>query len=263
VTGGDSGSGAIDHPTAPSDLVLRVEACCGFVPIEYTLMDIPGFSLFGDGRLVVTGPQIEIYPGPALPNLQVRQIDEDGVQAILEAAREAGLEGPDRSYEQAGVADAATTTFTVAAEGDVHTTKVYALHEDVRGTSDEDAAARRALAQFAEKLGDLESWLPAGSVGPEEPYDFHALRVFVVKDFPEGGEELPQPDKEWPLAEPLASFGEPLEDQSDIRCGVVDGEELRALRPLAEKANQLTPWVSEGKDYHLVFRPLLLDESGC
>jgi hypothetical protein len=260
---GDTASDGISHPTAPDRVVLRVEACCGLVPSEYALMEIPRFSLFGDGRVVVTGPQIEIYPGPALPNLQVRQLEESGVQAILQAARDAGLQGPDQHYDQANVADATTTTFTVAAGGDVHVTSVYALYEGVEGAPEGDDEARRALIEFSEKLGDLESWLPSGSVGPEGPYAFHALRVFVMRSFPEGGEQLPQKEKQWPAAEPLSTFGRPLESQPDIRCGVVSGEDLSALRPLVEEANQLTPWVSDGQEYHLVFRPLLPDESGC
>jgi hypothetical protein len=263
VTEGGAGSGGLDHPTGPGELVLRVESCCGFVPAEHALTEIAGFSLFGDGRVVVTGPQIEIYPGPALPNLLVRQIEEGGVQAVLRAARDAGLHGPDREYPVTTVADAATTTFTVAAEGDVHVTSVYALGEEPEGASEEERRARRALYEFSQQLGGLERWLPSGSVGGEQPYDFHALRVLVMPRFPEGDEQLPQAEKAWPGAEPLATFGRPLDSQPDIRCGVVGGEELRALLPLAREANQLTPWVSDGDRYHLVFRPLLPDESGC
>jgi hypothetical protein len=263
VSGDDTGSGGIAHATGPNQLVLRVDSCCGFVPVDAALTAVPGLSLFGDGSLVITGPQIEIYPGPALPNLQVRHIGEDGVQAILQAARDAGLQGQDQSYDTANVADASTTTFTVAAGGDVHVTSVYALYESRDGTPESEDEARRALYEFSQKLGDLESWLPSGSVGLEEPFEYHGLRVFVMPGFPEDNEELSQPEKEWPVTESLATFGEPLKDHQDIRCGVVDGDDFQALRPLAEGANQLTPWVSDGKEYHLVFRPLLPDESGC
>ena len=220
-------------------------------------MEIPGFSLFGDGRVVTTGPQIEIYPGPALPNLLVRLVDEGGVQAILEAARDAGLQGPDQRYEDGAVADAATTTFTVVANGDQHVTTVYALHE---GEQDE---ARRRLSEFDRKLGDLEPWLPSGSAGREQPFEFDEVRVYVMPEFPDGGEELPQKEKRWPLSTPLSSFGEPVEGLDGVRCGSVEGADLGELRPLVKEANQLTPWRSGDDVYHLVFRPLLPDESGC
>ena len=35
------------------------------------------------------------------------------------------------------------------------------------------------------------------------------------------------------------------------------------LGPAAQQANQLTPWISGGRRFHVVFRPLLPDESGC
>ena len=87
----------IDHPTGPDQLVLRIDSGGGFVPPEFLLTDLPDLSLLGDGRLVVLGPQIEIYPGPALPNLQVRQLTEDGVQALLEAAQRRGCSDPTRT----------------------------------------------------------------------------------------------------------------------------------------------------------------------
>src|SRR5262245_28012101 len=78
---GGSGPGAIAHPTGAGDLVLRVEYQGGFVPYEFTLSSVPFWSLFGDGALILTGPQIEIYPPPALPPLVRAQLTEDGVQA--------------------------------------------------------------------------------------------------------------------------------------------------------------------------------------
>jgi hypothetical protein len=48
------------------------------------------------------------------------------------------------------------------------------------------------------------------------------------------------------------------------RCGPVTGSEwITKLRPLAAKANQLTPWTSQGSSYELAFRPLLPDEIAC
>ena len=90
---GTTGATGIEHPAGADELVLRVATGGGFVPVEYNLKAVPGFSLFGDGRLIVQGPVIEIYPGPALPNLQVSQLTEEGVQAILEEGRAAGLLG--------------------------------------------------------------------------------------------------------------------------------------------------------------------------
>src|SRR4029453_11312592 len=109
---GASGTTGIEHPTGASDLILRVAYEGGFVAYEYTLGTTPFWSLFGDGTLIVPGPQIEIYPGPALPNLTATPVSEDGIQAILQAARDAGLMDGDQNYGDMCIADAANTVFT-------------------------------------------------------------------------------------------------------------------------------------------------------
>ena len=78
----------------------------GFVAPSYSLKPVPAFSLYGDGRLIIEGPQIEIYPGPALPNLLVTRISEDGVQAIL--SRREGRRPP-RARPQLRLHDASQT----------------------------------------------------------------------------------------------------------------------------------------------------------
>src|SRR5687768_7633938 len=82
----DPGAGGIDRSTAPDVALVKIAYEGGFVPIEWTYTNFPFYSLYGDGTLIVPGAQIEIYPGPALPAISSRQVDEAGVQAILEQA---------------------------------------------------------------------------------------------------------------------------------------------------------------------------------
>src|SRR5262245_18411153 len=63
-----SATGMIEHPTGTDELVLRVEVTGRCVPPQVTLSELPQFSLYGDGRVITTGPVIQIYPAPALPN---------------------------------------------------------------------------------------------------------------------------------------------------------------------------------------------------
>jgi hypothetical protein len=266
-TGGTGGSGGIEHPTGAGDLVLRVFIGGGFVPVEYNLRNLPGVSIYGDGRMIVTGPVIEIYPGPAMPNLLVTRLSEEAVQTILERAREAGLLGEDASYDYPCVADLPTTTFTVVADGATHTVSAYALGmegemgADTCGLKPTDVEARAALADFSAALGDLANWLPEGSMSAEEPYVPSEMRVYVQEYL--GDPELEQTPIAWPLATPLGSFGEPDVNLPDIRCGVVAGDDLATLLPDAQAANQLTPWTSDGDEFGLIFRPLLPDEHTC
>jgi hypothetical protein len=262
--GGATGGGGtpIEHPTDADRIVLRWEYRGGFVPYEYTLERLPSWSLYGDGRLVVEGPVIEIYPGPALPNLLVRRLSEDAVQASLRAAEDAGLMDGDASYDYRCITDAATTVFTTDAGGSTSVVSAYALGDAMGGNCpDVDVEARRRLFEFREMLGDL-SWLPEGSVGAEEAFVADEVRIYVL---PYGGQpDLPQEPVAWPLATPLARFGERVPGGvEDTRCGVVSGSDLDTLLPLMQDANDLTPWTSGGNDHRLILRPLLPDEHGC
>ena len=264
-TTGATGATGIEHPTGADQLILRMAYQGGFVPYEYTLGSTPFWSLFGDGTLIVPGPQIEIYPGPALPNLTATQLSEDGIQAILQAAGDAGLLDGDADYGDQCIADAATTVFTTTADGTTSVVSAYALDVgEPAGTcgSDKDADARGKLAAFQAKLTDLRSWLPDGAVGSERPFDPAEMRVYVLPY--QGDPELPQDPIEWPLEPPLDAFGEPIPNApADTRCGVVTGEDLATLLAAARDANALTPWTSDGSHHQLIFRPLLPDERTC
>jgi hypothetical protein len=260
-TGGDDSS--IEHPTGANDLVLRVDTGGGFVAPSWALRQIPQFSLFGDGRLITEGPQIEIYPGPALPNLVVQTISENGVQAILEAARAAGLMGQDAHYAYPCITDAPTTTFVLFANGEKHVVSAYALGTDQGSCEASDAEARSKLAAFQAKLSDLSRWLPQGSVGTESSFEPSEIRVYVQPYSGPTDPGLRQSPIDWPLSGPLVSFGRSESTFAPMRCGVVGGTDLNLLLPKAKRANELTPWRSGGKEYLLIFRPLLPDEHTC
>ncbi|HEX9775076.1 MAG TPA: hypothetical protein VGB83_05810 [Actinomycetota bacterium] len=239
-------------PRGADELLLRVAYEGGFTPPEYQVIRMPIVSVFGDGRVVTEGPQIEIYPSPALPSVVVRTVSEDAVELILDRAREAGLTGPDRELTNDTIADAADTVFTVDYGDETHTTRAYALGFD-------DDAERAALTKFQNDMTDLASWLPAEDLGEESEWEIDRLRI-AVQDYA-GDPEVPQGAKDWPLATPLASFGQ--ETAFGIRCGAVEGEDLATLLPEVRSSNQLTPWTSDGKDFRLNVRPLLPDEPDC
>ncbi len=259
----DSGVKDIDYPTDPNALILRIGQEGGFVPVQFNLTRLPDLSLYGDGRLIAQGPQILIFPGPALPNILVRTVSAEGVKAIVQEAAKAGLTGPDRNYRAAAdrVTDMPDTVFTLTTDS-THESTVYGFGsgEDLKAGSQEEIRAVKALHTFQERLTDL-GWLPEGSIGPEEPYDPAEMRIFVSEPVqPEAG--LEQTPVAWPLAQPLAEFGAPVLPEG-FKCGTVAGDDLAKVLDLAKNANQQTPWESEGVKYGLSLRPLLSDESGC
>lgn len=259
--GGRSRSGDIGHPTSSTRVILRVETAGGFAPIDASIRGIPEFSLMGDGRLITTGPQTEIYPGPALPSLIESKVDEEGIQVILRAAETAGLLGPDRRFTDMAIADAPTTTFSVDADGRSHLVSAYALGLGQPGAGADEEALRR-LSAFRARLSDLSSWLPPGSISSEGPYRYGAVRVFV-RPYDARTADIEEPPVLWPIDPPLARFGASVQGPVSSRCGVVDGRDLEALRPTLESSNELTPWRSGDGEYALILRPLLPDERGC
>jgi hypothetical protein len=256
----------IAHAPGTADLLLQIRTEGGFVAPSATFARIPGFSLYGDGSVVTVGPQDMIYPGSALPPILIQRLSEDGVQAILQAAIDAGLEdGQDlTSMGSTMIADATTTVFVFRADGVEHTVRVYALSElpdRPPGMAADEWAARRALAGLERRLGILSTWLPAGSVGATTPFEAAGSRLFVSEYRPDP--ELTEPEVGWPLEAPLATFGAPT-GLDGTACGVVSGSDwTQTLRPLAEGANQLTPWTSDDGRFAIGFRPLLPDETAC
>ena len=260
---GGTGSTGTTSPTGTDQVVLRIEQSGGFVAVQYNLTRMPMLSLYGDGLYLTPGPQIEIYPGPALPAIGQQRLTPEAVQLLLQAAIDAGLD-TDRSYTTMMVSDAPTTTFTLTVDGETHTTDVYALDFDMtgaKGMTKGEEQARKDLAAFQAKASDL-SWLPSGSVTDEGMYEPTGLRVYSGPYQPD--ESLHQSPIAWPLTPGLAEFGDAQDNAlGGMRCGAVAADAAATLLPLAEQANQLTPWTSDGERYALWFRPLLPDESGC
>jgi hypothetical protein len=268
ITGGRGDDGRIEYPRGSENLVLQVHSGGGFVPIVWHLREFPLFSLYGDGRVITQGPQIAIYPPPALPALLERRVSDEGIQAILKAAREAGLQGAGRRFEVFEVTDLPTTTFTVVTEGQVHETAVYGLGEVPDDLAVGDRKERRTLFEFQSDLLDLESWLPEGSVSSDRPYEYDRLTVFVVPVSEGGGDyggddQLEPSRKEWPLPGSLSAFGEPMPNTPDVRCGTVEGADLKPVLAAAGEASVDTMWHSGGAAHLIVFRPLLPGEPPC
>jgi hypothetical protein len=252
-------------PDHSDQLVLRIDTSGGFVAPTFAQGQIPGFSLYADGRVITLGAQIEIYPQPALPPVMVSRVDAAGVQAILKAAFAAGLD-TDVDYVDLGstmIADAPTTTFTLTTDGQTHVVRVYALGElgsKPDQMSQAEFEARKALLDFSTKVNDLRTFVGADDVSEDGAFVANEMRVWVNDYQPD--ETLPEPGLDWPGPSPLTDFGS-VSQTYGSRCGTVSGADLSALMPLAEQANQLTPWKSDGRRFGLVFRPLLPDESGC
>lgn len=257
-TGGDTtvgSSGAIAHPTSADEMVFRLGYEGGYVPMGYAFMNIPTLLISGDGRVVQTGATPAIYPGPLLPALTERTIDEIGIQTVLAAAKDAGLlaSPPDYSLpEGIGIADASDTVVRINANGASYAHSAYAL--DITQTDDmASTPARDNLAAFVAKVSDLQTLVGAEHLGAEAPlvatqYRFQALAVDPAQYTDVAPTVVP-----WP-----ADTGVVLADATE--CAVIDASKGDAL--FAE-ATQLTFFQEGDVVYQLSVIAVLPGDTLC
>jgi hypothetical protein len=257
------GDGPSAGPTAsaasgPDDLVLRIERVGGFMAPDQQIGRLPVVSVYGDGRMITQGPQTDIYPSAALPNLLVQQIDPATLRGLLGKAAAAGVtSGADLG--RPGVVDAPTTRITVAAGGGTRTVDAVALTEaqsdDPRLTAAQ-RDARAKLAAFVQEVSDL----PAAKEMPRAQ-QYQAVAVAALAHpyvRPQDGLPGKPVAVAWPgPALPGALFA------GQSGCVTASGADAQKVLAAAKSANSTTPWTSAGRQWTVVFRPLLPDEAGC
>ena len=257
-------------PAQPGALVLRVEYVGGFMTPETNLSRLPSFSLYADGRLITNGPVAAIYPGFALPNLQVQTLDEAMVRELADRALAAGV-AESTDLGSPNVADVPSTRITLVTADDTHVREVYALAEYVfegdrseTDLTDEQRAGRAELRDLLTALGNLGQQLTPDGQVPVEPYVAESVAA-IVRPWSAPEEDIAQglaPDPvPWP-GPPLP--GEPAGGLPELSCVTATGAAAAAVLAAAGDANMLTPWSTpDGAVWSVAFRPLLPDESGC
>lgn len=252
-TGGPPGAPPSSEAAATDGLVLRVEQTGGFVTPSSLVARLPMISVYADGRVITEGPVAAIYPGPALPNVQVAEIATADVQAMVDRALDAGVAGTG-DLGTPPIADATSTRFTVVTTGRTYVREVYALWEGVGagGLTGEQEAARGELSELLTSLTE-----PAQDTTAYEP----AAVAAIATPWVDPGDGLVQAEAAWPGP---ALPGEPTGGPPDVTCVTATGEEARAVLAAAREANAATPWVTgDGARWSVTLRPLLPDETGC
>ena len=261
--GAPGGSGASESPSAPpeggSELVVRAESSGGFVPPDRTVGGLPAVSVYADGRVITEGPVPAIYPGPALPNVQVQQLSPEQVRQLVQQGLDAGVRsGTD--FGRPNVADAPTTRVTVRTAQGVQTVVVEALDEtqaDDPMLTDQQETARKQLAAYVAKLTGLSG---AEGMPPAVAYRPAAMAVLARPYTAPTGDEPKSAAVAWPGPQLPGTY---LNKAFKIGCVEVTGADLDEVLTAARKANALTPWTQGYDKYLITFRPLLPDEEGC
>jgi hypothetical protein len=262
--GGTPGGGTDVAAGAP---LLQIEISGGFVMWGYDFSRVPEVTVYADGRAIVQGPITADYPGRALPNLQVEQLSEADLDALVAAARDAGLLAEPPVYGQPPIADAPSTFVRLTVDGQTYEHSANALGlvdgESTMGDgavgagdswmTEDEAADRAALAAFVATANEL-----VGATGNGDAYEITGFGV-MAEPAPEGSGTTADGFEVQVLPWPVA--GVALADAAE--CVAVDGDEAATLVAALADANALTMFEQDGVTYTAWFRPLLPHESGC
>lgn len=246
-------SGEYDHATGADDVVLRIGFEGGFVTPEMTFQDLPLVLVTGDGRVFQQGPVPAIYPGPLLPNVQVRTISEAGIQSLLGLADEYGLLA-ERTYERPDmIADAADTVVTINANGESFEHRAYALGMDDGPEGTDTDERRLALADFVREVQEYAVGPESDELGPESAFepDAYLVRTLIAGDW-SGDDGIEPTVVEWPAEVSVRLDGE-------IECAEIPADEVAEL---FADANQLTWFAEDGISYQVFVTPQL-PGGGC
>ncbi|GAA3750958.1 hypothetical protein GCM10022225_39150 [Plantactinospora mayteni] len=260
--GPGGGSGGDAGPANPNAVALRVEQVGGFVAPASRLTWVPTVTIYADGRVITEGPQLAIYPGPALPNLQQQRIAQEQVDGLVERARAAGV-GTATDLGRPSVTDVPSTRFTVSSAAGTDKLEVYALAEGAQnasGLTEAQRTARGELQKLLAALTDLAGTLGPDNVEQPQPYQPEAVAAVAIPWRADDNGLTAPPEVAWPGS---ALPGSPPSSGIDQGCVEVRGAEATALLATAAKANARTPWTSGGDRWQVGLRPLLPDETGC
>lgn len=256
---GDEGpgtDGTEEDGVDDGDLVVRVHRGGGFVPMGWAFSSVADLTVYDDGLAVTQGPTTLEHPGRLLPNLQTSRLTPEDLDAVADAARDAGLLADAPSYGQPMITDVGSTLVTVRVDGVTYEHDAYALDmvldpgsPGAEGLTDAELEARAALAGFVDQVRSLVDGVEA--TGPYRPGAF-AVMARPVDDGEQGLEPAPSVH-EWPLDVPLAGAD----------CVVVDGADAETLLPVLEAARQNDRMTHDGATYEVWARVMLPGDPGC
>lgn len=252
-TDSETGGDGYTHPTGADEAIVSVADLAGFTTPRFAFSMPPRLIISGDGMAYTPGATTAIFPGVLVPPMQVQPISEDGIQAVLAAADEAGLFA-DIDYEDEStqlIADAPTTVVTISVDGETWEHSAYALGFDGLPEGDQGTSPEReALQSFVEQLSDLAAVAGDESLGEPEVFvpDAYEIVATPVEDPSALAVDGIEPTVvEWP-----ATAGVELAETG--QCTRIGADAVGAL---FEEANELTLFSEDDVTYEVFVRPAL------
>ena len=246
---------AISHPTGPTELILQADTVGGFVPPDFIVTNVPYFSLYGDGTVIIrpTEDRGRVMAPGQLPRLLTAKMTEEQVQALLRFALGQGrLLDAKPYYPQNSCADCPATIFRINAAGIDKTVTVDALGIE----EGMDAPDRQGFAALADTLTTFEQRALAGELGEVSLYDPSHYLVALFEAQPGQGEAI-----EWPWPELTVDDWTSEGDATWRRDAILTREQVEAVTEVPSGgAMSIFVEDDEGNLWSVALRPLLPDE---
>jgi hypothetical protein len=200
------GPGPVEHPTGSQDVVLRLQQGGGLLPTGLRVTELPQFTLYGDGTLLLepksTGE--DLWTAGA-PPLLVAHLDESAVQDLLRVAFDTGCLATARErYDNPNIFDAPGTTFMLNAGGLQKVVYVYALSDAIPAPDQIERLGVLRLASI------LNGYREREDLGATAAYDPAFYRVTLLEDTGYG--EPPGKPMAWPWKDLMPDDWSPAED---------------------------------------------------
>ena len=255
-----------EAPADPANggLALQVAYGDGCAPAGSALSGIPLASVYEDGRVITEGAYRPIYPGPALPNVQVSRIRPERVDALVQQALDAGLDREPELGTPSTSEGPWTRVVVVTSDGSAVTNVhlpadcPYRDHQPA-GLTDDQKIAWEGLQDLVDRLGSVG----ATAVGSRETesYEPEAFAA-VVTEWTDPDDEMPDPEPvPWPGP---ALPGRSVDAEQGVHCLTATGTAADAVLTAARSASDITPWTDEqGRRWAVALRPLLPHERSC
>ena len=243
---------------------LRATASQAIPPVDQFPIP-PVVTITGDGTYITVGPQDAMYPGPTLPNLIGRPISDAGRARLLAEAQRLGLlSGQTDFTAEGGVPGGVTGRLELTVDGQ-RVTLTGSPEADIQCVTTPCEAPPGTPAAFAAFWSSLQdpTWL-GDAVGRGAPYvaDRYAL---LIGPPPPVEASVPQAILDWPLDEPIGTFGTAVANGTR-RCGSVTGDDAATLQPVLAQATQASQWVQDpttSATFGIVARPFVPGEDPC
>jgi hypothetical protein len=258
---GGASSSPSPQPEPPVGAAVRLRlTTVQALPPSATFSLLPQVAITLDGRVLTGGAVPAVFPGPLVMPIVERPLSAAGWSRLVEAARAAGLLGPNRDFTGGRMPPGSQVTrLELVADGILHDLTGDASRQIacVQAPCIAPPGTPEAYAGFVNSLYDLTPIVGAENLGREQP---HAPAGYAVLVGPKpDDQDLPQPVVEWPLPGGFSTFGRALQDGTGGRCGTITDVEVGLVRAAFGAATQLTPWRDpvDGSLHGLMVRPLL------